>query len=103
MKKHIRSIYEKIWCLFAVLYWVQFYEDYPYSKAFDKWCRESLDKGCKFTNISEYSAEFNGKKLWIANHPCASFHLYEESSPNLSPSRYTKKLMQERLDSSWEI
>lgn len=103
MNKYIKSIYEKIWCIFAVSYWIQLYGDYPHSKSFDNWCKESLDKGCKFTNITEYTAMFNGKKLWITNHPCASFHLYGEGSPKLSPSRYTKKLMQERLDSSWEI
>ena len=99
----LKLIYEKLWCIFTASYWIQLYDDYPYSKSFDKWCRESLDKGCKFTNITEYTAMFNGKKLWIVNHPCASFHLYEEISPNLSPSRYTKKLMQERLDNSLEF
>ena len=103
MKKLISVLYEKLWCLFAVSYYVQLYDDYPFSDSFDKWCRESLDKGFKFTNISEYSAEFNGKKLWITNHPCASFHLYGEGSPKLSPSRYTKKLMQERLSNCLEF
>ena len=99
----LKLIYEKLWCIFAASYWIQLYDDYPYSKDFDKWCRESLDKGCKFTNITEYTAIFNGEKLWISNHPYASFHLYGEGSPKLSPSRYTKKLMQERLSNCWEF
>ena len=99
----LKLIYEKLWCIFAASYWIQLYDDYPFSDSFDKWCRESLDKGCKFTNITEYEAMFNGEKLWITNHPCASFHLYGDGSPKLSPSRYTKKLMQERLDTSLEF
>ena len=96
----LKLIYEKLWCIFAVSYWMQFYDNYPYSKSFDNWCRESLGKDCKFTNITEYTAMFNGKKLWITNHPYASFHLDEGGSTNISPSRYTKKLMQERLSNS---
>ena len=36
MNKYIKLVYEKLWCLLAVFYWVQLYEDYPYSKAFDE-------------------------------------------------------------------
>lgn len=97
MIKLLKTIYEKIWCIFAVTYWLQLY---PCNKSFDEWCRESLEKGCTFENISEYTATFNGKTLWLKNHPNASFNLYQEGCPEISPSRYTKYLLKQRFNNS---
>lgn len=102
MKKFMQKLYEKIWVLFAVNYWSQIYSE-KYSKAFDDWCRKSLDEGHYFTEISNYTAKFNGKTIWISNHPHASFRLYEGGKPRAQPSRYTKYLMMKRLNDSWDV
>ena len=102
MKKFIQKMYEKIWTLFAISYWGQTYSE-RYSKAFDVWCRKSLDEGHRFTEISNYTAKFNGKTIWISNHPHASFRLYESDKPQVQPSRYTKYLMMKRLNDSWDV
>lgn len=102
MKKFIQKMYEKIWTLFAIRYWGQTYSE-KYSKAFDVWCRKSLDEGHYFTEISNYTAKFNGKTIWLANHPHASFRLYESDKPQVQPSRYTRYLMMKRLNDSWDV
>lgn len=102
MKKFMQKLYEKIWTLLATRYWVQIYSE-KYSKAFDDWCRKSLDEGHYFTEISNYTAKFNGKTIWISSHPYASFSLYEKNKPQVHPSRYTKYLMMKRLNDSWVL
>ena len=100
--KMLTLLWEKVWCLFAVTYWLQDYDHCPYSKGFDNWCREELKKGTKFKNTCEFKGSFGGKQLWITNHPYASLHLYENGEPQVSPSRYTKRLLKKRLSESWE-
>ena len=102
MNKFMQKLYEKIWTLFAISYWGQTYSE-RYSKAFDVWCRKSLDEGHRFTEISNYTAKFNGKTIWICNHPHTSFSLYETNKPKAHPSRYTKYLMMKRLNDSWDV
>ena len=101
IKKFAKKLYEKIWTLFAIRYWMQTYSE-RYSKAFDVWCRKSLEEGHYFTEIRNYTAKFNGKTIWICNHPYASFCLYETNKPKVHPSRYTKHLMMKRLNDSWQ-
>ena len=101
MKKFAKKLYEKIWALFAVRYWMQIYSD-NYNKSFDLWCRKSLDDGHYFTEIDNFTAKFNGKTIWIRNHPHASFSLRERGKPEVHPSRYTKHLMMKRLNESWQ-
>ena len=60
MNKYIKLVYEKLWCLLAVFYWVQLYEDYPYSKAFDE-----NGKDIPFDNIEE---AFQAYKVAKENH-----------------------------------
>lgn len=102
MKKLIQKLYEKIWTIFAIHYWIQVYSE-NYNKSFDDWCRKSLDDGHYFTEISNYTAKFNGKTIWIGNHPYGSFELYEKDRPRVQPSRYTKHLMMKRLKDSWVL
>lgn len=93
----LQYVCEKIWCLFAVTYWLQLYLDYPYSKSFDKWVRDSLKEGHKLEIIDNFHAKFNGRRLWIENVPYAAFHLHEPHKPDVSPSRYTKYLLNKQL------
>ena len=69
----LKYIYEKLWCVFAISYWVQLFDRYPYDKNYDKWCRKVL-KYAKdhpeetiFTNIGEYHALFG-----VVNSECAA-------------------------------
>ena len=94
---YVIKFYEKLWCLFSVSYWIQLYDDYPYSASFDAWMRQSLKEGCKLEVIDQYRAKFNGRVLWIENVPYASFHLDEEGKTSVSPARYTKYLMNKQL------
>lgn len=93
----LKIIYEQIWCIFAVNYWVQLYDDYPYSKSFDKWMRQSLKDGHQLIPIDGFNAMFNGRKIWIESFPHAAFHLKEYNIPKVSPSRYTKYLLGKQL------
>ena len=103
MSNLVKFIYEKVWAIFSISYWIQLYDDYPYSKSFDAWCRKSLDKGCQIKRIDRFTVEFNGRILWIGNEKVACFHLYEVGKPSAAPSRYTKHLMMKRFNDSWEI
>lgn len=47
--------------------------------------------------INEYEAMFNSRTLWIENVPYAAFRLNEHRKSNVSPSRYTKYLLNKRL------
>ena len=102
MKKFLKTLYEKVWTLFAISYWMQIYSE-QYNKSFDAWCRDSLDGGHKFTEINSYTAKLNGKTIWIVNHPYASFSLYEDNKLSVHPSRYTKHLMMKRLNDSLDV
>lgn len=94
----MRKVYEFIWCLFAADYWMQYYDDYPYSESFDKWMRDSLREGHKLEIIDKgFHAKFNGRTLWIENHPYASFRLKEFGFASVQPSRYTKYLMYKQI------
>lgn len=88
---------EKVWCVYAVFYWMQLYEDYPYSASFDAWMRKSLKEGHKIEILGSHTARFNGRIIWISNVPYAAFHLYESDKKDVSPSRYTKYLMNKQL------
>lgn len=97
LSRYFIKFYEKLWCLFAVNYWMQLYADDPYSKSFDMWVRQSLKEGHKLEIISDHKAKFNGRVLWIANSPYGAFCLSERGKPSVSPSRYTKYLMNKQI------
>lgn len=101
MVKYLKWAYEKLWCLFAIFYWLQ-NDPEDFSQAYDDWCREELAKGTRFTDIDSYTANFGGRRLWVSNHPYASFHLYHKNLPECTCSRYTKHLMKKRLQQSKE-
>lgn len=101
MLKLINYVYEKLFTIVAISYWIQLYDEHPYSKSFDDWCRKSLDDGCKVISIDRYTVKFNGKTLWIGNGKVACFTLYEKGKPSVSPSRYTKYLMMKQYRDSW--
>jgi len=101
MSNLVRFIYERVWTILTIRYWIQLYDDYPYSKSFDAWCRESLDKGCQIKRIDRFTVTFNSRILWLCDGKTACFHLYEIGKPNVSPSRYTKHLMMKRFSDSW--
>lgn len=94
---YVIKFYEKLWCLFAVSYWIQLYDEYPYSASFDAWMRQSLKEGHKLEVIDKYQAKFNGRVLWIENIPYASFRLDEKGKISVSPARYTKYLLNKQL------
>ena len=94
---HFIKFCEKLWCIYAVFYWMQLYDDYPYSASFDAWMRQSLKEGHKLEIIDSYHANFNGRRLWIENVPYAAFRLSEHNKQSVSPSRYTKYLMNKQL------
>lgn len=98
--KYLQKIYEYIWCLFAVSYWIQ---RKKYNKVYDDWCKDQLKDGITFTDLTEYTVKMNGVKVWIANHPFASFRTYD--NPRLTemhPSRYTRHLLKKELDKQVE-
>lgn len=94
---YVIKLYEKLWCLFAVSYWIQLYDYYPYSASFDAWMRQSLKEGHKLEIIDNFHAKFNGRVLWIENVPHASFRLDEVGKSSVSPARYTKYLFNKQL------
>lgn len=96
MVKYLKWAYEKLWCIFAVAYWLQINTEEA-SKTFDDWCRAELAKGTEFKSIGDYTAEFGGRTLWIENHPYGSFNLHEKDKPRCSVKRYTKYLLNKRL------
>ena len=99
--KYLQKIYEFIWCLCAVHYWLT---KGCVNKHYDKWCRQQLKDGITFTEITEYTVKMNGVKVWIANHPFASFRTYDKPKLiEMHPSRYTKHLLKKELDKQAEI
>jgi hypothetical protein len=61
-----------LWILLHPRYWVR---NERTSKTLNDWCIEKLNDGTKFTNIDNYTANLDGKELWISNHPYNSFEL----------------------------
>lgn len=99
MKNLLIKLYEYLIVLFHPAFWMQLYEDYPYSESFDQWCRESLKQGCEFKDGDQWVVLFNERKLWIANDKLACFKLWEDDKPRVQPSRYTKILMWKKFES----
>ena len=94
--RYLQKIYEFIWCLFSVNYWLTYGR---VNKHYDKWCRQQLKDGITFTELTAYTVKMNGIKVWIANHPFASFRTYDRTKPiKMYPSRYTRCLLKKELD-----
>ena len=89
-----KYIYEKLWVVIRIDFWTQLYHYYPYSESFDKWCRESLENDCDFTDAGLINTvTFNGRVLWVGISKTGCFHLMENRKPFVQPSRYTKGLL----------
>lgn len=99
MKNLLIKVYEYLIVLLHPAFWMQLYEDYPYSESFDQWCRESLKQGCEFKDLGKYTVVFNGRTLWIGNDELCCFKLSEDDKPSVQPSRYTKILMWKKFES----
>jgi len=87
--------------LFTPSCWLQ---NNTYNAAFDKWLRARLADS-NFENIGIYHATIGGVRLWVANHPYASFNLEEGVCGGYRPSRATvleamDALMIQRLEES---
>jgi len=81
----MKNIIRNIEILLRPSYWSQ---NYKFSKEVDKSLNYLLDK-YEFTNIDECTARLGSTKIWIANHPYASFRIDEFPIKNLRPSRKT--------------
>ena len=98
-KTLLSKVYKSLVVLLHPSFWIQLYDAYPYSKSFDQWCLESLESGCNFEHLKNYTVKFNGRTLWIANDKLCCFKLYEDNKPSVQPSRYTKILMWKKFES----
>ena len=103
MSNFLFKVYKIIWTIFAINYWYHQSDDHPYNKEFDEWCLQSLKDGKRFDvdnhrSHLNYTCVFNGRVLWIENHPFASFHLYEKGFTEVSPSRYTRYLLNKKFN-----
>lgn len=81
--------------IFRPSYWCMLY---PYSKEWDRKLNKLLDEE-RFKEISFCTAVLGTQKIWIANHPYASFTPYgiydriEVRSSRLTIKRARKKLL----------
>lgn len=64
--------------------WLQ---NYPYSTAWDAELRRLMNTNC-FVCEDRYTALLDGRRIWISNHPYASFTPYWEIA-RVRPSRST--------------
>ena len=86
MKKIIQYIINNAKFLFMPHYWIL---NNSYSYIWDMKLNILLKKS-KFTNIIRYTAYLGKTKIWIANHPYASFTPYHPNTTNYGrPSRHT--------------
>lgn len=99
VKKLLIKIYECLVVFLHPAFWEQLYEDYPYSKSYDKWCRDSLEQGCEFKDYNEHTIVFNGRTLWVYTDKMCCFMLWKKDKPKVQPSRYTKILMWKKFES----
>ena len=90
----MKFILTAFWVLLHPAYWVQIYQT---NTELDKALLRELKGGTTFTNIGEYTADFGGFRLWIANHPYASFYIYGHNDHGL-PSRHTRHLLKKQLN-----
>jgi len=103
MKKHriIRRLLDAVVSLLFIFfhpsYWLM---NNPYSR---EWDHElvRLMNNLKFTEINAYHATIGDKKVWIANHPYASFTFSQNINPfehTVSrPSRWTIYIARKKL------
>jgi len=92
LNKMLTNLRYKLRALFTPSCWIQ---NYSYSHVLDKWYIKQLDTGKRFTNIDDFHATFCGYRIWITNHPYASFRLGDRR-----PSRATVLRLGDRLDES---
>jgi hypothetical protein len=67
--------------LFSPSYWLMINS---YSRALDDRLINAMERGEPMLNVTSHHCEFDGLKLWIANHPYGSFTFTE-----MRPSRLT--------------
>lgn len=74
---------------------------YPTDRVFDRCLWEKI-KTCEPEEIGEYHCLIDNRRIWIANYPCASGHLYEDYRPSLSCSRATALRLHDILKPHFE-
>lgn len=67
-----------------------------YSKECENWCIENL-KNPQIKEITEFKANFNGKKIWITNRPYG-FHFL---GSNTRPKRKTIRKIYKEIDKTF--
>jgi len=98
LNKILETIAFWIFIIFHPSYWLM---NDKYSKGWDKELN-SLLRCYTFKNITSYSAYLGSTKIWIENHPYASFTKYKlgqyhPDESNVRPSRRTLKKAYEAL------
>lgn len=78
MKNFFSELYWFLKVITTPSCWLQ---NYKYSVGWDKKLRELLEKE-EFTEISEHYAQIGKYKVWVANHPYASFTNKYEARPS---------------------
>ena len=68
------------------------------SRAWDRRLNALLDAGIPFTDIGCYTARIGDYKVWIENHPYASFTLYGDGKSDIGVSRSTVARAREWLE-----
>lgn len=66
----LRRIADLLIALITPSCWLQ---NDPFCREWDEELSALLDAGERFTNISAYEATIGGYRVWITNHPYASF------------------------------
>lgn len=70
---------------------------WPYSKQWDDALNKLIDDGVPFVNIDDYYADIGTNRVWISNHPYASFTIF--GYPNrVRASRVTQARAEEWLN-----
>lgn len=87
--------------IFTPACWTQLY---LYSDAWDRELKLLL-ANYSFTNITLYTAQLGPVKLWIANHPYASFHPQFPCEIEVNASRATTLEAHDRMirDAIWAM
>ncbi len=73
----VDAVVSWLFIFFHPSYWIMIN---PYSREWDNELVRLMDN-FKFTEINGYHATIGDKRIWIANHPYASFTLFQDTNP----------------------
>lgn len=103
MTRGASLMFSKIRDFFFVLFHPEFWvQNFPYSREVDEFFINGISQGAKFTSITEYTAFFCGKLIWIENHPYASFRCIGPNRSYLASRATRNKLMRVLMESLLE-